>query len=461
MADESPGKALWADFQAKQQAADEAKAALDAYKADKAAAAAAAADEDAPMPDAPEASGDEDDDELARAVRNVAQRRDSDATPLGSRAATPAPEAFAAPGAGWARSARRPSVAKQLERLRLDLGADESGIFPEEYWAKRYRLQLDGRTPRAPLKTWKHSYARHAMLELRERALEALSAVVLSRDVCKCGTRVVDGDEALLEGAWRCDALQCQAARCAKCLEKEPMGRGQKCGNCSPLVIGPEDAELPQPDIVPGLFRSWDVPEDMLAALEAVIKENTRDNREELMRAWDAGMRWFKAPEGVTFKGNAGRMHATILLKRLKSWKKVGRRLGDWQRGATHHRVLWFAGKYFGGATVRELEDLNFECERLCVAPRPNPGEGNCESCADVTEFVATVISDAEDELKAALERKGVKKRGRAPSTDEIVEETTELLRMAADKELAAAYGDDSKKYKRGKGPLDKDHVKY
>ena len=47
MADESPGKALREDVQAKQQALDEAKAALDKYEADKAAAANADAAEDA------------------------------------------------------------------------------------------------------------------------------------------------------------------------------------------------------------------------------------------------------------------------------------------------------------------------------------------------------------------------------------------------------------------------------
>ena len=96
-AKESPGKALREDVQAKQQALDEAKAALDKYEADKAAAANADAAEDAPMPDAPEASDDEEDDELAGAARNVAQRRDGDVTARESRPATPAPEALAAP----------------------------------------------------------------------------------------------------------------------------------------------------------------------------------------------------------------------------------------------------------------------------------------------------------------------------------------------------------------------------
>ena len=78
MADESPGKPLREDVQAKQQALDEAKAALAKYEADKAAAATADADEDAPMANAPEAS-DEEDDELVRAAeeRIVAPRRDA------------------------------------------------------------------------------------------------------------------------------------------------------------------------------------------------------------------------------------------------------------------------------------------------------------------------------------------------------------------------------------------------
>ena len=45
--------------------------------------------------------------------------------------------------------------------------------------------------------------------------------------------------------------------------------------------------------------------------------------------------------------------------------------------------------------------------------------------------------------MNAALKKKGWKKRGRAPSIEAIVEKTTELLRVATDKELAAAYGDD------------------
>ena len=56
-----------------------------------------------------------------------------------------------------------------------------------------------------------------------------------------------------------------------------------------------------------------------------------------------------------------------------------------------------------------------------------------------MNEFVATVIG----EVNAALKKKGWKKRGRAPSIEAIVEKTTELLRVATDKELAAAYGDD------------------
>ena len=56
-----------------------------------------------------------------------------------------------------------------------------------------------------------------------------------------------------------------------------------------------------------------------------------------------------------------------------------------------------------------------------------------------MNEFVATVIGD----VNAALKKKGWKKRGRAPSIEAIVEKTTELLRVATDKELAAAYGGD------------------
>ncbi len=67
-----------------------------------------------------------------------------------------------------------------------------------------------------------------------------------------------------------------------------------------------------------------------------------------------------------------------------------------------------------------------------------------------MNEFVATVIGD----VNAALKKKGWKKRGRAPSIEAIVEKTTELLRVATDKELAAAYGDDGQKYKGG-GALD------
>ena len=67
-----------------------------------------------------------------------------------------------------------------------------------------------------------------------------------------------------------------------------------------------------------------------------------------------------------------------------------------------------------------------------------------------MNEFVATVIG----EVNAALKKKGWKKRGRAPSIEAIVEKTTELLRVATDKELAAAYGDDDQKHKGG-GALD------
>ena len=67
-----------------------------------------------------------------------------------------------------------------------------------------------------------------------------------------------------------------------------------------------------------------------------------------------------------------------------------------------------------------------------------------------MNEFVATVIG----EVNAALKKKGWKKRGRAPSIEAIVEKTTELLRVATDKELAAAYGDDGQKHKGG-GALD------
>ena len=65
-----------------------------------------------------------------------------------------------------------------------------------------------------------------------------------------------------------------------------------------------------------------------------------------------------------------------------------------------------------------------------------------------MNEFVATVIG----EVNAALKKKGWKKRGCAPSIEAIVEKTTELLRVATDKELAAAYGDEAKSTRGGRG---------
>jgi len=475
MADESPGKALMEDVQAKQQALDEAKAALDKYKADKAAAAAAAAaDDDAPMPEAASASGD-DDEELVRAARNVAQRRDGDATAPDSQPATPAPEALTAPGAGWALPpSRQPSVKLQLERLRaLHLEDGETGLFPEEYWAGFNDVDLDGRSMVVPCATWRDSEARFLHLERLRRGREALSELVVSRDVCACKVRVVDGDDELVEGARRCDVLSCQKARCKRCLVAKPMALGAACGECSPLVLAPQDAEDPGlNDGAPGLLRLIDV-SPLIGALENVLVDDSEAAQKDLKRAWRPYRSFLRPPEGVHFfPDEEGRRHARILLRRLKLWRRLERRLGMRNRGASHYRVSKFLEKFFAGEIVREYKAQDVECRDLCKRPHPNPGEGKCENCALVKKAIEKAIADAQPELDARLEGKGLK-RSRDPSEDEVVEAATALLRVEAGDALASSDDDDSedegdsssddekKKYKRGEGPLYCDHVKY
>lgn len=475
MADESPGKALREDVQAKQQALDEAKAALDKYEADKAAAANADAAEDAPMPDAPEAS-DDDDDELVRGPeqRIVAQRRDNEATAPISQPATPAPEALTAPGAGWALPRRKPSVKLQYAQLAaLHLGDDdESGQIMEVYWANQEDLELDGRSMERPFANWHDSDAHWKEVERRRARRQALSELVVSRDVCECKARVVDGDGNLVEGARRCDVLSCQKARCERCLVANPMAFGAACGGCSPLVVAPEDAEDPGlNDGAPRLLRSIDV-SALIGALENVLVDDSQAAQEALKEAWRPHRSYLKAPKGVHFSPNEeGRRHASILLRRLKLWQQVGRRLGMRNRGATQSRVTKFLSKYFAGEVVAEFKAQDSECKRKCAPSHRNPGEGNCESCAIVKKAIANAVADAQPELDERLKEKCLK-RGREPKEDEVVAEATELLRVVAEDDLGSSDDDDSEEGDssssdddtpcvRGQGPLVCDHVKY
>ena len=91
------------------------------------------------------------------------------------------------------------------------------------------------------------------------------------------------------------------------------------------------------------------------------------------------------------------------------------------------------------------------ECKDECVPTCQNPGEGNCQCCKKTKEILAEGIAEAKRALKK-------KKRGREPTDDDIIRQ---LLRLAPYDELEVVDGVDGKKYKRGEGPLDKDHVKY
>ena len=183
-AKESPGKALREDVQAKQQALDEAMAALDKYEADKAAAATDAADDD---DDALQigaltfGSGDANDGRSA--PRHAAARQRGDGDELA--AAHARAEALTTPGAGWALPEKRPVAARQFEQLRrVHFEEDETGIILEVYLARKLGLEMDGRSMLRPFKTWADSDARYYEMQLRKRALAALSAVLLKRDQC-------------------------------------------------------------------------------------------------------------------------------------------------------------------------------------------------------------------------------------------------------------------------------------
>jgi hypothetical protein len=433
-----------------------------------------AKDENAPMPDAASAS-DDDNEELARAARNVAPRRDGDTAAPDSRSATPAPT-LDAPGEGWALQPRRPSVKLQLERLRaLHLTEGETGLFPEDYWSNKEDMKLDGRSMVDPWATWRDSDARFLQLERLQRRREVLSELVVSRNVCACKARVVDGDDELVEGARRCDVLSCQRVRCERCLVAKPMAFGASCGGCSPLVVAPQDAEDPGlGDGAPGLLRSMGDLSGLIGALECVLVDDSEAAQKALKRAWQPYRSFLRPPEGVHFFPNEeGRKHARTLLRRLKLWRRLGRRLGMRKRGATHSRVTKFLEKFFAREIAREYKAQDIECRDSCTRPRPNPGKGKCENCALVKKAIEKAIADAQPELEERLEGKGLK-RGRDPSEDEVVEEATALLRVMADDEPGSSDDDDSeeegdssssddekKKYKRGEGPLVCDHVKY
>ena len=445
------------------------------------AAAAAAADDDDALRIGALTFGDGDDDH-DNEPRRVAQRRDNEATP-GSRPPTPAQDALAAPGAGSALLARRPSPKLQFERLRaLNLEDDETGEIAEVYWADRLGLRLDGRsmdlsgrwTTGRPLATWRDSEARWKELERLGRRRRALSEVVVSRDVCACKVRVVDGDDELVEGARRCDVLSCQRARCQRCLVANPMAFGAACGECSPLVLAPEDAEDPGlSDGAPGLLRSLDMPalSALIGAFENVLVDDSEAAQKALKAAWKPFRSFLRPPEGVHFSPNEeGRRHARILLRRLKLWRRLERRLGMRKRGVTHSRVMNFLSKFFARAVVLEFKNQDEQCKNECKPPHANPGEGKCENCALVKKAIEKAIADAQPELEERLEGKGLK-RSRDPSEDEIVEEATALLRVEAGDALASdddvseegdsSSDDEKKNYKRGEGPLYCDHVKY
>jgi hypothetical protein len=211
----------------------------------------------------------------------------------------------------------------------------------------------------------------------------------------------------------------------------------------------------------------------LINALERVLVDDSKAAQEALKEAWRPHRSYLRPPKGVHFfPDEEGRHHARILLRRLKLWQQVGRRLGMRKRGATYYRVTKFLAKLFAREVVREYKAQDDECRDSCKRPRPNPGEGKCESCAVVKKAIAKAMADAQPELDARLKQKGLK-RGRDPSEDEVVEEATALLRVEADDALGSSDDDDSeeegdsssddekKKYKRGEGPLVCDHVKY
>ena len=284
---------------------------------------------------------------------------------------------------------------------------------------------------------------------------EAVSSLVLRRDVCKCGVRVVGDDRELVDGALRCDALQCQAA-CATCLVKDGWTSARLAA--APVCVGPEDVEPALRRGVPGFLRTYKVPPDFLDALDACARDNSVEaTLDRLKEVWNEQMSWFRPPvvdgRKVSFRGEMGKTHARIQARRLRSWGDfLGGRRGPLARqGGTAWREGDVVDDYYGKAGLKEFVAQDNECRDCCVPTRPNPGEGHCECCKKTKEVIAEGIAEAKRALKK-------KKRSREPTDDDIIRQ---LLRLAPDSELEVVDGVDGKKYKRGEGPLDLDHVKY
>jgi len=253
----------------------------------------------------------------------------------------------------------------------------------------------------------------------------------------------------------------------------KPMALGAACGECSPLVVAPEDAEDPGlSDGAPRLLRSIDV-SPLINALENVLVDDSEAAQKALKAAWKPFRSFLRPPEGVHFfPDEEGRRHPRILLRRLKLWQQVERRLGMRKRGASHYRVKKLLSKFFAVGVLEEFEAQDEQCKKQAKPPHANPGEGKCENCALVKKSVADAVADAQRELDALLKQKGLKRdRVCEPSEDEVVEKATQLLRVEAGDALASddddseegdsSSDDEKKKYKRGEGALVLDHVKY
>jgi len=227
----------------------------------------------------------------------------------------------------------------------------------------------------------------------------------------------------------------------------------------------PKDCETLYGDGAPGLFEAL--------KLSRSLKREIADEACDLAAARrlaplvDAEMPWLRIPEKVSMRNPA---HVDMLKRRLRTWVRTGRRLGDLMRGVSHYRVLELTEEHlerdFPGITA-ETRALDKDCckgaeEAATAAGHPNPGEGCCEMCALIARSVA------------AEKARGQRKRdGRSSSmepadavtVEAVAKQLADLIPTAEpdDPVFEECLDDESRKrsFKPGEGPLIADHVKW
>ena len=315
----------------------------------------------------PKGSSDESSDD----DRRVAQRKGDDATPLGSRPATPLERDEMA--ADWTKHLQSSQL---WEKLQSQLPADETGVILELHVQRKSGVPLDGWSFDNPYACYKDSQARfdaNQRLVIHQAALGKAEELRACCDLCAktlvdedfaVGDRVKVGEErgvvTVLEknGWWKvrvgsedesrtlrtgeftsldggarglCFRWGCGRERCASCQKDRPLVAPSLCQGCPEGIHFPDEAQTVFPPGAPKLYAAWSLKADFLAELQ----KQSPDAR-AVMRFMQRDLSYVKCPEGVYLSDP---LFMDALKDRLMKAHGVGRWLGDIFIGVTEWRI--------------------------------------------------------------------------------------------------------------------------